>query len=198
MHYWSKKCCVFSGGMAAQHMSRGIRWLAPTAIFSAASVQCIAAQYMSLEQAQALIFPNAKEFVAAPVTLTPDQVARIERQSGVSVRSPQQQVWQARADGKLLGWFIVDRVIGKHELITYAAGINLDGSLRQFQILEYREAYGSQIRFPSWRDQFVGKTAADKVELDTDIVNISGATMSCRHVTEGIKRLLVFYQVALR
>ena len=96
-------------------MSRGIRWLAPTAIFSAASVQCIAAQYMSLEQAQALIFPNAKEFVAAPVTLTPDQVARIERQSGVSVRSPEQQVWQARADGKLLGWFIVDRVIGKHE-----------------------------------------------------------------------------------
>jgi len=179
-------------------MSRGIRWLAPTAIFGAASVQCIAAQYMSLEQAQALIFPNAKEFVAAPVNLTPDQVARIERQSGVSVRSPEQQVWHARADGKLLGWFIVDRVIGKHELITYAAGINLEGSLRQFQILEYRESYGSQIRFPSWRDQFVGKTAADKVELDTDIVNISGATMSCRHVTEGIKRLLVFYQVALR
>jgi Na+-translocating ferredoxin:NAD+ oxidoreductase RnfG subunit len=184
--------------MAAQHMSRGLRLLAPAAIFSAASVQCIAAQYMSLEQAQASIFPNAKEFVAAAVTLTPDQVARIERQSGVSVPSPKQQVWQARADGKLLGWFIVDRVIGKHELITYAAGINLEGSLRQFQILEYREAYGSQIRFPSWRDQFVGKTAADKVELDSDIVNISGATMSCRHVTEGIKRLLVFYQVALR
>ena len=180
-------------------MSRGVRWLlAPTAIFSAASVQCIATQYMNLEQAQASIFPNAKEFVAAPVTLTPGQVARIERQSGVSVRSPEQQVWQARADGKLLGWFIVDRVIGKHELITYAAGINLDGSLRQFQILEYLEAYGSQIRFPSWRDQFVGKTAADKVELDADIVNITGATMSCRHVTEGIKRLLVFYQVALR
>jgi len=153
---------------------------------------------MSLEQAQALIFPNAKEFIAAPVTLTPDQVARIERQSGVAIRFPQQQVWRARAEGKLLGWFIVDQVIGKHELITYAAGINLDGSLRQFQILEYREAYGSQIRYTNWRDQFVGKTAADKLELDTDIINISGATMSCRHVTEGIKRLLVFYQVALR
>ena len=179
-------------------MSLDIRWLAPAAILSAASVQCYAAQYMSLEQAQALIFPNAKEFIAAPVTLTPDQVARIERQSGVAIRFPQQQVWRARAEGKLLGWFIVDQVIGKHELITYAAGINLDGSLRQFQILEYREAYGSQIRYTNWRDQFVGKTAADKLELDTDIINISGATMSCRHVTEGIKRLLVFYQVALR
>jgi len=179
-------------------MSLDIRWLAPAAIFGAASVQCYAAQYMSLEQAQALIFPNSKEFIAAPVTLTPDQVARIERQSGVAIRFPQQQVWRARAEGKLLGWFIVDQVIGKHELITYAAGINLDGSLRQFQILEYREAYGSQIRYTNWRDQFVGKTAADKLELDTDIINISGATMSCRHVTEGIKRLLVFYQVALR
>jgi Na+-translocating ferredoxin:NAD+ oxidoreductase RnfG subunit len=179
-------------------MSLDIRWLVPATIITAASVQCYAAQYMSLEQAQALIFPNAKEFMAAPVTLTPDQVARIERQSGVAVRFPQQQVWQARTEGKLLGWFIVDQVIGKHELITYAAGINPDGSLRQFQILEYREAYGSQIRYANWRDQFVGKTAADKLELDTDIVNISGATMSCRHVTEGIKRLLVFYQVALR
>ena len=179
-------------------MNRGICLLAPAAILSTASVQCIAAQYMTLEQAQALIFPNAKEFVAAPVTLTPDQVARIERQSGVSVHSPQQQVWQARTNGKLLGWVILDGVIGKHELITYAVGINFEGSLRQFQILEYREAYGSQIRFPSWRDQFVGKTAADKVELDADIVNITGATMSCRHVTEGIKRLLVFYQVSLR
>jgi Na+-translocating ferredoxin:NAD+ oxidoreductase RnfG subunit len=179
-------------------MSLDIRWLAPAAIFSAASVQCFAAQYMSLEQAQALIFSNAKEFVAAPVTLNADQIARLERQSGIPIRTAQQQVWQARAEGKLLGWFIVDQVVGKHELITYAVGINPDGSLRQFQILEYREAYGYQVRNLNWRDQFVGKTAADKLELGTDILNISGATMSCRHITEGIKRLLAFYQVALR
>ena len=179
-------------------MSLDIRWLAPAAVFAAASPQCFAAQYMSLEQAQALIFAQAQEFAPMPVTLTPDQIERIERQSGVRVRSPQQRVWQARAAGKLLGWLIVDQVIGKHELITYALGINPDGSMRQFQVLEYREAYGSQVRYLEWRDQFVGKTAADPVELGTDIVNISGATMSCRHMTEGIKRLLVFYQVALR
>jgi Na+-translocating ferredoxin:NAD+ oxidoreductase RnfG subunit len=178
-------------------MSLDIRWLAPAALFAAAP-QCIAAQYMSLEQAQGLIFAQAQEFVAAPVTLTPDQIERIERQSGVRVRSPQVVLWQARAGGKLLGWFIVDQVIGKHELITYALGINPDGSMRQFQVIEYREVYGSQIRYLQWRDQFVGKTAADRLELGSDIVNISGATMSCQHMTEGIKRLLVFYQVVLR
>ena len=179
-------------------MSLDIRWLAPAAIIAAASPHCFAAQYMSLEQAQALIFPQAQEFVSAPVTLTPEQIERIERQSGVQVRAPQQRVWLARAAGKLLGWFILDQVIGKHELITYAAGINLDGTLRQFQVIEYREAYGSQVRYLKWRDQFVGKSAADPLELDTDIVNISGATLSCRHMTDGIKRLLTFYQVALR
>jgi len=179
-------------------MSLDIRWLAPAALFTVASPQCIAAQYMSLEQAQGLIFAQAQEFVPAPVTLTPNQIERIERQSGVRVRSPQQRVWQARAGGKLLGWLIVDQVIGKHELITYAVGINPDGSMRQFQVIEYREAYGSQVRYLEWRDQFVGKTSADPLELGSDIVNISGATMSCQHMTEGIKRLLVFYQVALR
>jgi hypothetical protein len=176
-----------------------IRWLAPAAaIMAAAAPDCIGAQYMTMEQAQMLIFQRAKEFVPAPLELSAEQIERIERMSGVKVRSAKQQVWQARAGDAMLGWFILDQVIGKHELITYAAGINPDGSLRQFQIIEYREAFGSQVRFLKWRDQFVGKTAADPVELDVDIVNISGATLSCRHVTEGIKRLLALYQVALR
>jgi len=179
-------------------MSLDIRWLAPAAILSAASAPCYGVQYMSLEQAQGLIFAQAQEFVPAPVTLTPDQIERIERQSGVKVRGPRQQAWEARSGGKLIGWFIVDQVIGKHDLITYAAGINLDGSLRQFQVIEYREAYGYQVRELRWRDQFVGKTIADPLKVGTDIVNISGATMSCQHVTEGIKRLLAFFEVVLR
>jgi Na+-translocating ferredoxin:NAD+ oxidoreductase RnfG subunit len=179
-------------------MSLDIRWLAPAAILSAASPQCFGVQYMSLEQAQGLIFAQAQEFVPAPVSLTPDQIERIERQSGVKVRAPRQQVWEARAGGKLIGWFIVDQVIGKHDLITYAAGINLDGSLRQFQVIEYREAYGYQVRELKWRDQFVGKTVADPLKVGTDIVNISGATMSCHHVTDGIKRLLAFFEVVLK
>ena len=77
-------------------------------------------------------------------------------------------------------------------------GINPDGTLRQFQIIDYREAYGYQVRELKWRDQFVGKTLADPLELGVDIVNISGATMSCRHVTEGLKRLLALHEVALR
>jgi Na+-translocating ferredoxin:NAD+ oxidoreductase RnfG subunit len=179
-------------------MSLDIRWLAPAAIILSVPAPCLAAKYMTLEQAQALIFDQAKEFVPVVINLTPAQIERIERQSRVKVRVPEQHLWEARAAGKLLGWFILDQVIGKHELITYAVGINPDGSVKQFQVIEYREAYGSQVRYVQWRDQFVGKTLADPLEVGTDIVNISGATMSSQHVTEGIKRLLAFHQVVLR
>jgi len=175
-----------------------IRWLTPTALIAIAVPQCIAAQYMSIDQAKALIFAQAQEFTFTPITLTPEQIQRIENHSGVKVRVPQQQVWQAKAGGKLLGWFIIDQVIGKHELITYAVGINADGTLRQFQIIDYREAYGYQVRELKWRDQFVGKTLADPLQVGVDIVNISGGTLSSHHVTDGIKRLLAFHQVVLR
>jgi len=36
------------------------------------------------------------------------------------------------------------------------------------------------------------------LKLDRDIKNISGATLSCRHVADEVKRLLAFYEIALK
>ena len=178
-------------------MNLDIRWLAPVALV-ALSPHCIAARYMSVEQARTLIFPLADEFVAKPIQLTPEQMQEIERLSGVPGRTAQQDVWQVLSQGKMIGWFFIDQVVGKHELITYALGLNADGSVRQFQIVEYLEAYGYQVRELKWRDQFVGKTADSPLRVGTDIGNISGATLSVRHITNGIKRLLFLCQTVLR
>jgi Na+-translocating ferredoxin:NAD+ oxidoreductase RnfG subunit len=182
-------------------MSDFIHWLAPAAIAPAALMaaqHCFAAQYLTLEQAQAAIFPEAREFAAAAVQLSPEQARQIEKLGGVRVRVPEQQVWEARSEGRLLGWFIVDEVYGKHEFITYAVGLNADGSVRQIEVMDYRETYGYEIRNAAWRRQFVGKRQGDSLKLDQDIKNITGATLSCRHVAEGIRRLLALHEVALR
>jgi Na+-translocating ferredoxin:NAD+ oxidoreductase RnfG subunit len=178
-------------------MSLDIRWLAAAAIYAVAP-QCIAAKYMSVDQARGLIFPFADEYVAKPVQLTPEQKQEIDKLSGVAGRTAQQQVWQAMSKGRMIGWFFVDQVIGKHELITYALGINTDGSVRQVQVIEYLEVYGSQVRYPQWRDQFVGKTVRSPLRIDSDIGNITGATLSSRHLTDGIRRLLFLHQCVLR
>ncbi len=152
-----------------------------------------AVQYLSVEQAQQAIFPG-KKFAAAPVKLTTAQRSAIQKQTRVRVLHDDQQVWRVNGGG----WFIVDEVVGKHDFITYAVGLNADGSVKQIEVMVYRETYGYEIRNDKWRAQFVGKTANSTLKLDDDIKNIGGATLSCRHITDGVKRLLAFYEVALR
>jgi len=149
-------------------------------------------------QAQQLLFAEADRFVDAAVELSDDQRKAIEDKSGVRQRWKKQAVWRAEKAGQLLGWFIVDEVVGKHEFITYAAGLTPDGKVRGIEILVYRETHGYQVRTPDWRHHFEGKTLADPFKLEQDIPNIAGATLSCKNVTNGVKRLLALQQVLLR
>jgi len=141
--------------------------------------------YLTVEQAQQLLFPGA-EFVADNRTITPEQEREIERASGVSVRNRTLNLWRVSTGG----WFMVDQVIGRHDNIPYAIGLEADGAVRGIEILEYRESYGGQIREPLWRAQFIGKRQGAPLTLKRDIQNISGATLSCRHIADGVKRLL--------
>jgi len=67
------------------------------------------------------------------------------------------------------------------------------GQVQRVEILQYRESYGGEVRQGSWLAQFIGKTRGSSLELNRDIRNISGATLSSLHVTEGVKRILGLY-----
>jgi Na+-translocating ferredoxin:NAD+ oxidoreductase RnfG subunit len=177
-------------------MNPWITFLVPPAMIAAAD--CLAVQYLTVEQAQRVLFPDASDFEARPVVLDSAQIAAIESATGVAVRTPRHDVWAARRDAALRGWFVVDEVIGKHELITYALALSPEGRILGIEVLAYRENYGYEIRNPAWRAQFAGKSRADALTLDSDIRNITGATLSCRHVTEGVRRLLAVHALALR
>jgi hypothetical protein len=151
-----------------------------------------ATQYLSVEQAQHSAFPQATEFRLHP-SADAALAARLGAPPGWAP-----QVFEARGTAGRLGWLIVDRVLGKNELITFALALDTTGTVRAVEVLEYREAHGAEVRLAPWRAQFVGKTARDPLRLDQDIKNISGATLSCRHLTEGVRRLLEFYDAVLR
>jgi hypothetical protein len=149
--------------------------------------------YLNVQQAQEAIFPG-KSFSVSPVTLTETQRRQIEKESGVRLTRTPPKIWRVSGGG----WFIVDEVIGKHEFITYAIGLTNEGAVHGIEIMDYRESYGGEVRDPKWRAQFVGKTRASPLRLDQDIKNISGATLSSRHLTEGVRRVLALHNVALR
>ncbi len=155
---------------------------------AAAPAGAFAADYLTAEQAAKAMFPEADRFETQEVTLDAAQLRRLQ-DAGVHARSARWLVRSAWRGPERLGFVVVDEVIGKFELITYAVGIAADGTLKPVEVLSYRESHGGEIRLPAWRRQFAGKRAADPIELGSDISNISGATLSCRHVTEGVRRI---------
>ena len=164
---------------------------------AAVPTSAFAVDYLSAEQAAKLMFPDADAFEARTVTLDAAQLQQLDAQ-GVRGRSASWPVRVARRGGTALGYVVTDDVIGKVELISYAVGIALDGSVRQIEILSYRESHGFEIRLPAWRKQFVGKGGASALRVGEDIANISGATLSCTHVTDGVRRIVAVLAVARR
>ncbi len=173
--------------------------LLPAAVISSTAyvASAHAEDYLTIQQAQKVLFPHANLFLDSAITLTETQLADIKKIAGVRQRQQVQKAWRAENNGELLGWFMVDDVIGKHDFITYGTAISVEGKVLGVEILSYRETHGGQIRQPQWRTQFAGKTLEDRFKLGQDISNISGATLSCRNVTDGVKRLLAIHQIAL-
>jgi hypothetical protein len=158
-----------------------------------------AKELLSLDKAQALLFPRATKFEPHFVALDAGLKERLTKASGTKVRGDEQKVWRALdAKGKSLGWFLVDEVLGKHEYFDYAAALSPEGAVLRVEILTYSETHGGQVQRRDWLRQFEGKRPGDRVELMHGIDGISGATLSCKHVTDGMRRLLAFYDLALR
>lgn len=149
--------------------------------------------YVSAEQAQQQLLPN-KALTKNPILITDELQEKLR--SASSIRHPfrGERIWKS-ADG---GWFIVDEVVGKHEMITYAVALNAAGSVTGVEIMEYVESYGYEVAEIQWRNQFKGKTATDPIKLNQDIQNIGGATLSCKHLTDGVKRIAVLYDLVLK
>jgi Na+-translocating ferredoxin:NAD+ oxidoreductase RnfG subunit len=153
-----------------------VRYTLPAAAIASVASPAYAMQYLSVEEAQKQAFPSATHFS--------------EVQAG--------RVWKAEAGGRVAGFFILDRVVGKHLYIDYAVALTPSGAVHGVEILQYRESYGGEIRSPSWLAQFVGKTSGSALKINGDIRNIAGATLSSTHVTEGVKRVLAAYGNRLR
>jgi Na+-transporting NADH:ubiquinone oxidoreductase subunit NqrC len=170
---------------------------AVSAVVAAAPTCAFAVDYLSAEQAAQLMFADADRFEVRQIAFDAAQLQGLAAQ-GVRGRSSHWAVRVAQRAGATLGYVVTDEVIGKFELISYAVAIDLDGAVRQIEILSYRESHGSEVRLPAWRRQFVGKSTASPLTVGEDIANISGATLSCTHVTEGVRRIVAVVALARR
>lgn len=160
------------------------QFLCVPALIAAAPVY--AEDFLTLQQAQELIFPGA-QFTPKDFVLSDEQIAQLIKETQAPIWRRQVKVWRTSTGG----WFFLDQVIGRDDRITYAVGLDSSGSVKGVEILTCLQKYDG-IRRADWRAQFVGKRYGN-ADLMNEIATLSGSTLSTTHITEGVKKVLATY-----
>ncbi len=158
----------------------------------------VASDYLSVESAQRQFFPLAQRFDEVQLSLTSEQKRAIAGLAGPQPPHGKFHVWRAMLGDDVQGYVFFDEVIGRQDFITYAVAIDNAGKLSAIEVLSYRESHGAEIRNAAWRSQFAGRQNLSQLRFSADIKNISGATLSSEHVTQGVRWLVSLWQTVIK
>jgi hypothetical protein len=147
--------------------------------------------YLSKDEALAVAFKDPSVAKRHILVIDDAHRAEIEKELGEKFTGRKIDSYSGELKSRGYGVVFFDSVIGKHELIDYMLVLDKEAKIQFVEILAYRESYGGEIRSESWREQFKEKSPNHLPEHPKNVINISGATLSSRHVTEGVRRLLL-------
>jgi hypothetical protein len=147
--------------------------------------------YLTEDEALKLMFPKSERIRKDLIRLTSEKKVQIEERIGWKFPEEFFEVYIGETGTQIDGYALIQNTIGKHKPMTYMVGVDNTGHVLNVELLVFREARGSEVRTKRFNVQYEGKTVLDPVRINRDIINISGATMSVRSMTAGIKRVLV-------
>lgn len=90
---------------------------------------------------------------------------------------------------ELIGYVFVDQAPSKTAKFDYLVLFNKNLEVINSKVLVYREEYGGEIGSKRWLKQFVGMTGGNRVDHESNIDGISGATISVRSMTNAMDDL---------
>jgi thiamine biosynthesis lipoprotein len=88
-------------------------------------------------------------------------------------------------------------VRGKYCPITFLMATDAALRVQAVEILAYRESHGGEVRSADWRAQFCNQGPDSSLVPGKDIVNIAGATISCRNLTIGVRQRLAAMSIGI-
>ena len=147
--------------------------------------------FMTEDEGLKTMFPKSERVRKDVIRLNHEKKAQIEDRIGWKFPEEEFEVYIGETGTRIDGYAMVQNTIGKHKPMTYMVGVDGQGSVSDIELLVFRESRGSEIRQKRFNSQYEGKTVLDPVRINKDISNISGATMSVRSMSAGIKRVLV-------
>ena len=148
--------------------------------------------YLTKKQAFEIAFPGADEIKKERLWPTKEEIRAIEEIYMYKIYETRFTFYTGIKNGKSMGSMLIDNIIGKSFPITFMTVLNTDGTVRDVEIMVYREPQGWEVRYKSFRSQFYGK---DTSSIQNEILSISGATLSVGAIKSGVYKAMAAYKV---
>jgi len=157
----------------------------------------LAEELIKVDEALKKIYPKATQFNAKSFVLSEEQISILEEKAKINFggnHSSQVQMTIVREGDQILGFAFEDTVVGKWGPIHYLVGLDAQGTVLQVIVLDYREIRGKPVAKKRFLRQYKKKSVDDPVKLRRDIDGVTGATISSRSLTNGIRKLLFIFE----
>ena len=148
-------------------------------------------EFMTEEEAVKTILPKSQRVHKELIRLTPEKKELIEQRIGWKFPEESFELYIGETGDKIDGYAMIHNTIGKYKHMTYMVGVDPNGTCTDVELLVFRDAKGSEVGKKRFNSQYDGRTVSDPIRINKDIINISGATMSVRSMSAGVKRVLV-------
>lgn len=160
------------------------------------------ATYFTRKQVLKDFFPTSDKVSFEKFTPSNSERASLQRRLGYELAKTSYYIFvatSANSNGatRVDGYAFIDDQMGQHKPITFAVKLSPEGVVLREEVMVYRESHGDEIRSQRFSKQFKGKTVDDSLRPDKDIDCISGATISSRAITVGVRRALLLFDAAI-
>ncbi len=158
--------------------------------------------YLTKAEALACVFPRAARVVELRHLLDASETAAIEALLGQPLNEGGFFLFAALpaagppADPPV-GYAVIVAEIGKVQPITHIVEVTPDGKAGRVAVMVYRESHGADIATERFMEQYAGKSLADPIRVDRDILNVAGSTLSAHAICRGVRKALAVVKVVL-
>lgn len=179
--------------MTARALLLGLVLLAAPAAAQDQSTQV----FLDKAQALAHVFPGATRVTELRHLLSAAETEAIQARLGARLEEGGFFLYAAERDGAPPSFAAIVAEVGKVRPITHIVEVRPDGSCGRVAVMIFRESHGADVASARFMAQYEGKTLADPIRIDKDVINVAGSTLSAHAICRGVRKALATVQVVL-
>ncbi len=151
--------------------------------------------YLSESEALQKVFGNLK-VSTRKLTLNKAQRKALQKQLRRKLTEPYYTLYMGAKTpgGKPERYALILDEKGKHYPITFIVSLTPTAAVDKVAVMVYRERRGDGVKRRRFLRQFKGKDKSDAIEVNRDIVHITGSTISSWSIAAGVRKAVALLE----